>query len=210
MKQWMWIILVFFIVQVSEAQIKFGFTVGPSISLMTAGGESSSETFFTAGAYMDLRISRYFSIQPNVMYSRKGGQAEINKNVIAFIGYINKEAEFKLDYLDVPVYLVFSRNISKVISLQAFAGPYIGFALKTDIQEIDFLNESKRIPAPIEAKNTDFGVSFGASLKIEISKGTLIFGVRTSNGFTKIFDQEHYADYRNMITAMTLSYEYGL
>ncbi len=103
-------------------------------------GSVSGHTSFHAGVFAQFALSEMFSIQPEVLYSRRG--------------YERNDSTFRFDYLNVPILAVV--NVTDNISFHA--GPQIGILMsgKESEQEIDL--------APY---NTfDYGAAVGAEARI--------------------------------------------
>ncbi|RIJ37394.1 porin family protein [Pontibacter oryzae] len=84
-------------------------------------GSVNSHTSFHAGVYAQFAISELFSIQPELLYSRKG--------------FERQDSVYRLDYLEVPVLAVF--NITDNLSVHL--GPQVGVMMsaKVEDEEID-------------------------------------------------------------------------
>ncbi|WP_162055515.1 porin family protein [Pontibacter pamirensis] len=84
-------------------------------------GDVSGHTNFHAGVFAQFALTEFFSIQPEVLYSRTG--------------YERNDSTFRFNYFDVPVLAVF--NISDNFSVHL--GPQVGLmiASKEDGSEID-------------------------------------------------------------------------
>lgn len=98
-------------------------------------GETNSHTSFHAGVFAQFPFGEFFSLQPELLYSRKG--------------FERQDSVFRFDYLDVPVLAVF--NISDNFSVHL--GPQVGIMMsaKMEDDEID-----------LEPYNTfDYGAAAG-------------------------------------------------
>lgn len=80
-------------------------------------------TSFHAGVFVNLPVSDLFSIQPEVLYSRKGAELTYD-NVFA-----TGSAKFNLNYIEVPVLLKI--NLTENLNLQA--GPYFAYLIDSKI-----------------------------------------------------------------------------
>ncbi|TXK47425.1 PorT family protein [Pontibacter qinzhouensis] len=119
-------------------------------------GSISGHTSFHAGVFAQFAFSDAFSIQPEVLYSRRG--------------YERNDSTFRFDYLNVPILAVF--NVTENISLHA--GPQIGILMsgKRGGSEIDL--------APY---NT---FDYGAAAGIEAKISWLRLGARYFLGLTDL------------------------
>lgn len=84
-------------------------------------GAISGHTNFHAGIFAQIALGEFFSVQPELLYSRKG--------------YERNDSTFRLNYFDVPVLAVFSISDNFSVHL----GPQVGFmiAAKEEDREID-------------------------------------------------------------------------
>lgn len=84
-------------------------------------GDVSGHTNFHAGVFAQIAFGEFFSLQPEVLYSRKG--------------YERKDSTFRLNYFDVPVLAVLSISENFSVHLGPQAGIMIG--AKEDGKEVD-------------------------------------------------------------------------
>lgn len=119
-------------------------------------GSVSHHTTFHAGIFAQFALSEAFSIQPEILYSRKG--------------FERADSVFSFDYLDLPVLAVF--NFTDNFSIHA--GPQIGLMMssKHEDQEIN-----------LDPYNT-FDYAFAAGLEGRISRFRL--GARYNMGFADL------------------------
>lgn len=117
--------------QNAESPFKFGAKVGVSFSLFT--GDIPIEldpllyTGFTAGIFSNYKFSDKFSIQPEILYSRKGSNfKEFSYSFEEFeIADFNLEMHIQMNWLEVPLLAIY--NINEHFTI--FAGPYLGIYL---------------------------------------------------------------------------------
>ncbi|MBL7851602.1 MAG: PorT family protein [Cyclobacteriaceae bacterium] len=143
MKKFFLIALVFLPVAPLFSQTIFGIKGGlnlakihieASIPGFGSGSNSSDNlTSFHAGLYMRARLGTSVSIQPELIYSGQGGTSQ--------------GSDLKLDYLNLPVMLLYHAN--EQFSLQA--GPQLGFILSTNSGSVS--NDFNAM---------DFGLALGA------------------------------------------------
>ncbi len=79
--------------------------------------DENAKIGFQAGLFVKAPITKFFSIQPELIYSQKGSQLEYN-NLFA-----TGTAKFNLHYVELPVMAVI--NLGNHFNLQA--GPYIAY-----------------------------------------------------------------------------------
>ncbi len=123
------LILSFFIFTLStiKAQefVHFGAKGGINLTNLRSDNfaKTSSRTGFHFGLLAEVPLSNKISIQPEVLYSTQGTEAD----VITFEGNLN--IDYNLDYLQVPVLA----KIYLTESLSIEAGPSFNFLIKEEI-----------------------------------------------------------------------------
>lgn len=123
-------------------------------------GNTEKYTAWHAGLYAQFAVSDFFSLQPELLYSRKG--------------YERNDSTFRFDYLELPVLAVF--NLSDNISIHL--GPQI--AAMVSAQE-----EDKEVD--IERFNTfDYGVAGGFEGRINRFR----LGARYSLGLADLIKKD--------------------
>ena len=107
---------------VSTAQeTVFGLKGGANFSNLTLENNNDQNilTGFHVGGWVTMPLSAQFSIQPELLYSTKGTRWEMQESALS------ADAKVKLDYLEVPVNLVY--NLARDVDFQV--GPYVGLLL---------------------------------------------------------------------------------
>lgn len=144
--------------------------------VLVRGGESTnldtdSEIGIEAGFFAEFRVSKSFSIQPEVVYAQKGG------NRIPGIDIVR---DIKLDYIDFPVLLKFRAPVSSKIIPYLFGGPYGSVLIrgKGDFEWYD----KEGVTITDQYKNLAYGVKFGVGVEI----GRLLVDGRYDLGISDI------------------------
>ncbi len=134
--------------------------------------ETKTRTGFHLGLLAEIPLGNRFSLQPEILYSTQGAEADV-----IMLGGGPIETEFNLDYIQVPVLA----KIYLTESLSIEAGPSFNFLVneKIDGEEADF------------GSNFEFAGAFGASYKFG---GSLFGSARYIYGFSDAFDRENYED----------------
>lgn len=130
------------------------------------------------GAFFNLPISDGFAVQPEVLYSTKGNKSHYNQDFGIF-GELNTDAEFKLDYIDVPLLAVF--RIGDAFEIHA--GPYIGFLTSAKVDFDGDVDDEFNFDSD-NFKNIDYGLVGGIALNFS----ALQIGARYNYGLQKIQD----------------------
>jgi Outer membrane protein beta-barrel domain len=159
-------LLVNYVVNAQVAHAQFGLKAGvnfANIHVKDAEGYDS-RTGFYVGGLAHVHITRYFALQPEVIYSTQGAE----------IGSLKR----KQDYINVPVLAQYMVNNG--FRLQT--GPQVGFLTsaknKTGDVEVDIKDQLNTV---------DFAWAFGASY---LSKTGLGLDARYNLGISNINDNE--------------------
>lgn len=128
---------------------------------------------FNGGLYGQIFSTEAFAIQPELLFSTKGSQADYG-------GIINSTVRFNLNYLDLPVLAVFKLGPSAEIHF----GPYLSYLLSANIDYSgNFGNGTDRIDRD-QLKTFDYGLSGGLGLNF----GPMQVGARYNYGLVEIAD----------------------
>lgn len=80
-------------------------------------------TSFNAGLFANLPITGFISIQPELLFSRKGAELTYNN------AFADGTAKFKLNYIEVPILL--KLNLTKNFNIHA--GPYFAYLIDAQV-----------------------------------------------------------------------------
>ncbi len=165
--------------------IKFGVKGGFSLANLAFDPEPTdnpleNKTGVVGGFSMNLRLSRVFSLQPEILYVQKGTKLTITEEETEISGKLN------VDYLEIPLLLSFSfakEGSSFVPSV--FAGPYVGVNTSAKIKAtLD--GQSETVDFKDSVKDTDIGLAFGVGLGMKIGSGKIVLDVRYDLGLTNV------------------------
>jgi len=161
-------IVLIFIISVSihaqeQNKAAFGLKGGLNLANMTIEGsdDNNLKAGFHVGVSIKAPLSETFSLQTEVLYSTKGVKVTYDSNFLG-INIADGTTTFNLNYIDVPVYVVY--NLSDDFNFHL--GPYVGFLLSANVDtqaevlnaiEIDDSEELDRE----RFNNTDFGLTGG-------------------------------------------------
>jgi hypothetical protein len=219
MKKLILSIFAVFVVLSGFAQtVSFGVKAGVNFSNQSLSGYSlygylantQSVTGFNVGGIVDIGFGN-FSIQPGLFYSTEGTKVPSHPNENPTEGpttYVIPTANFNLKYLELPVNFVYSAPISKYLSIQLGAGPYIGYGVSADTktayaQTPDSFNDSQS--SGVHYKNPDFGANFLAGVKVQ----QFLIDVQYSLGLTNISNTNNAypaSDVKNKVLSVSVGY----
>lgn len=129
----------------------------------------TNRTSFCAGPYLSFKLSDYFAVQPEVLFSKKGLKVVEQATTITF----------NLDFLEIPLLLKFTFSPGGSISPCLFVGPFIAFKLH------DNITTGVGVP-PI--KKFDYGIAFGGGFDIKLGGNTLELKALYTMGLKNIAD----------------------
>jgi hypothetical protein len=131
-------------------------------------------TSFNAGVYGTFPVGDILSIQPEILYSRKGGELTYDN------AFATGETQFKLNYIEVPVLL----KVNITDNLSVHAGPYVAYLIDAQVKNdangnaIDFEDTYNND----DFNKFDAGISAGIGLDFD----SIGIGARYNYGFTTI------------------------
>ncbi|MBX2843750.1 MAG: PorT family protein [Flammeovirgaceae bacterium] len=132
----------------------------------------SSRLGFHAGLAAKFPITDVLNIQPEIVYSNKGVEAEYD------LAIFEGKNKLNLNYIDVPVLLVF--DIAEVFNIHA--GVYGSYLLDAKVKsDGDFGNGSTDLQKE-DFNEFDYGASFGGGVDL----GRVELGIRYNRGFRDV------------------------
>ena len=181
---------------VAEGNIRYGAKAGlniASIAFSEGDAETDSKIDFALGGFMEYKMSPTFSIQPELLYTRKG-YSEDNSFY---------EMDLSITYIQMPV-------LAKYIFAEkfgVFAGPAISFLMTAD-QELEMKGDWDDWKESVDVKDdynsTEFALVFGADYDFN----NIIFDVRYDLGLTKINDDDSDIDELNRTFSFLVGYKF--
>lgn len=144
-------------------QISFGPKIGLNVSKLStdmagnvSGLKESSKTGFQLGAFV--RIGTKFYIQPELLYSVKGGILEVAGDAVNPA----VSADYKMGTMDIPV-LVGTKVFSlPMVNVRAFAGPIASFIVSKDLTISNLVPDDDQI----KLKDAIWSAAIGAGVDV--------------------------------------------
>lgn len=186
-----------------SSKLKFGFKGGVNFSNLYTDSVDDNNvlTGFNAGLFVRMPITQTFAVQPELLYTTKGAELKYNN------AFVNGTSTFKLNYLELPVLLVF--NLSENFSVHG--GPYVAYLIDGKAT-----NDSQGSLFDIEnnLNNDDYNkFDTGVSLGVGYDTNKIGFGVRYNYGLQKVGRERNYMgtnytfpDGKNSVINLYLSY----
>jgi hypothetical protein len=167
----------------TSAQATLGFQGG--LSLATLGGsDAADEVGYKAGlgigALVDIPVSDMVSIQPEVNFMQKGAK-ETEDGV---------DIKFKLDYIEIPVFLKINVPAEGTVAPFLVVGPALGIKVGCKIsgEEDGVSVDIDCDEAGIDLKGMDLGAMFGAGFAVAKGPGNLFVTARYNFGLMSIHE----------------------
>ena len=122
---------------ITYAQISYGPRLGMNFSTYSFNFKVSSEEPYMKykvgpafGAVLNIQFNDYMALQPALMFTKKGAAEDFdeikinNPNIHTLLGH----SRIKVGYIEIPINVVGGLDLGPG-QIQAFAGPYISFAV---------------------------------------------------------------------------------
>ena len=166
----------------SAQDVDFGLKAGLNISNFTGGdADRNSLIGFHIGGIAEVKLNDKFSIQPELLYSQQGSEA-------------NDEVKVKVDYLAIPVMAKY--YLSEKFSVEV--GPQMSFLINDKAE----YNDSSIPDAETDAASFDFGLNAGVGFNIT---DNLFAQARYNYGITTVVENP---DIKNSVFQLSLGYKF--
>lgn len=187
----------------AQENVKFGVKAGANFSTLSNVTKAEMLPGFYAGAVAEIKLSKAFSFQPELVYSSQGAKNVYSETVGGVT--VNHSNQDKLGYINVP--LLAKYYITK--SFSAEVGPQLGFmvsAQNNDKVTTNNVEVRENRSFKDEVKSFDFGI--GAGLSYDVIKGFFV-NARYNFGLTKVGKaNEYYSQSKNGITQVGIGYKF--
>lgn len=189
-------LLLVLIASLSFGQISYGLRNGVAATTFALKGnlpDNNNVTFsYTAGAFVDLPLTKSLFIQPEVNYIRKGRSLETTELNTAI------ETDYTVNYLQIPMLLQYRDDEMQNRHGYIFyvnAGPYAAFALS---------DRAKPALAsmPSASLKNDWGATLGIGVQTPVCGKDIRFDLRYDMGLSEIANQPE--DYRTKALSLTV------
>ena len=144
------------------------------------------------GLFLDIGLSEYFSIQPEINYLLTGGKTSETAYVSSIDENVTAELRETTHFITVPVLAKFKLNLNKQSKWTFFGGPQLSFLLG-DIKEKLTLSadgyQSNTSSTSFEADNLFYlGAVAGTGYEFRLRKNVFFTDLRYTHIFTSFFD----------------------
>lgn len=171
--------LCFGILQVNaQVTVKPGIKAGLNVSSLT-NSNADSKTDFYAGGFVDIKLASFYTLSPEIIYSRQGAKIQSYTNDFDPIVARQQEFDLELQYISVGV-----MNKFKIVDgFHAMVGPSLDFKVGDNLDDSGLIDFDLAILGGL-------GYTFPMGLTVE---------ARFKQGLADIFgdDYDYYYDNNN-------------
>ena len=183
--------------------------IGPKTGINVSNGSFENDNInpksrvrLRAGAFVEIRISDAFALQPEILYSAKGFERQ---PVTRFpMRPLPSPSNFRLDYFTVPIIVKYAFLTKGKFRIAGQAGPYLGFLLSSDVPASDITDSYSTL---------DVGGQLGVSAAYRIGPESLTLDIRAGLGFTDIDESDTRTNLRatnQVLPSATVGYAFSL
>lgn len=200
------LILLGVVTQINAQNSITGIKGGLNLSSLSTDGNSDKNLNpgFHAGVFTKIPLSESLSIQPELLYSGKGIKLNFDESAVA-----DGEAKFNLNYVDLPVKLVF--NLAEDFSFEV--GPYVSYLLGANVDtdgEVFGADISSEDELDRDHFNTfDYGFTAGLGFDFD----PMIVGFNYNLGLKQVADDDDVSydligDAKNMVIQAYVGFKF--
>jgi hypothetical protein len=162
---------------VAQTMARAGIRGGVNASkiYISNAGDENALIGFHAGVYGQFLSSKRFAIQPELLFSTKGYNAQYTE-------LDNQEIKYRLNYLDLPILAVIKLGDAGEIHLGGYASYLLGSTISYDPNLANGINKINKD----DLKSYDYGLSGG----LGINFGNFQVGMRYNFGLVSLADSD--------------------
>lgn len=136
-----------------------------------------SKTGFVGGGFVTFGLGSLLAIQPELLYSQKGFQAE----------ELGQTATLGTNYIEIPVLLKAQFKLA-MLRPAIYAGPVVSFETGCNLDVLGVSFDCDDDEGFVDRKTTDWGAVFGANLDFFLGPVTLLVDARYQLGLANLAD----------------------
>ena len=177
----------YFFSNAQGTHVEFGVKAGVNIATLSSSDNTDfkSKAGLNVGGLAHIHISRFFAIQPEVVYSQQGAKVTV----------VNTEFKYKVNYINIPV--LFQYMAGNGFRLQT--GPQLGLLTSAEVEAGNTTTKNKN-----DYNSADFSWAFGLGY---LSKAKLGFDARYNVGISDIVKSSS-VKVRNNVVQLGLFYQF--
>jgi len=202
---------------VSAQSVNFGLKAGLNLSTMRISpGDpdytTSNKSGYHLGVVADISLQN-FSLQPGLYYITKGQKFSGQSAFYGGDGFgtITEKGTVRLDYLELPVNLIYNLKVAPDVKIYFGAGPYLGYGLSGKTQAA-FSSDNmsgtfeKNITfsgnQPSDYTNPDYGLNFIVGERLK----HFSIDVNYSLGLANVVPKEQGSKFKNSAAGISIGY----
>ncbi len=187
----------------SQAQSPIDLGVRGGVTQATFYGDDvASNDFrpgFTGGVFLNYQVNDAFSVQPEVLYSRRGAKNHFSETTSPDL----EDIRVRQDVIEIPVLLKLSAPTAPVTP-RLYVGPALGFITNSEVDGAD---------ADDSFTDVDFSGVVGGEIAYALNKGPLseiAVDGRYNLGLANLGDANNFEDVRTSAFTGTLSLRFDI
>lgn len=195
---------------IAEADMRYGVKAGLNIANVSGDNDDDNEVQFdfALGGFLEFQVNPNVSIQPELLYTRKGSYYEESLTYVEDGYSIREEIEstLNLDYIQIPVLVKYK----PANNFNLFAGPALGLLMTAEGEDdlkatIDgvTISDSDTYDIKDQCNTTEIALVFGG----EYNYQQFVIDVRYDLGLTNIYDSDDFEIFNRVFT-LSLGYKF--
>lgn len=167
-----------------SGEVKFGPKAGLNIASLSGLDNTKSLLGFHVGGFAEIMISDKFAVQPEVLYSMQGAEAD------------QGDGKINLDYIAIPVMAKYF--VAEGFSIEA--GPQISFVTRAEAS-----GGGETIDMKDVTNSTDFGLNFGLGYSLPMG---VMFSGRYNLGLSDTVKDNQGDAVKNGVFQLSVGYKF--
>ena len=177
-----------------KAQVTFGVKAGLNFAKFLTKSDGITEksdalTGFHTGVLVVIPISENFFVQPELLYSAKGGSTT----------YEGDRYSLNYSYAELPINLKYKFPINETINIFGATGPYVGYLISAKGKLNNSSADAKEL-----MKDLDYGFKIGTGAEIK----NFIIGIQYELGLANISNSNG-INMNHRVFGVSLGYLFG-
>jgi hypothetical protein len=179
----------------ADAQLPFSYGFKAGINSSNVVGDDAdgykSRTGIVGGLFVRFNIPGKFSVQTELLYSRKGAKrAEVDTAAAPASTITPFTRVIKADYLEVPVLIRYKLAARGPVSTHFFAGPVLAFSKSSEtVVEVIVLDRALAGPRNnYNEKSTDIGLVLGGGIDVSVMSVGVSLDIRYTTGLSSMWE----------------------
>ncbi len=154
---------------------------------------------YLLGGFVRFGISEGFSLQPEILISRKGAEADT----------LRTRGTVKLDYVEIPILLRYTIPVRSSFRPTLYAGPAVAFRLHSKV-EAERFGRTYVQPINDEVKAIDSSIVLGLEIKLLGDRPALTVEGRYTQSLADIEDADTDLNVRSRVLSVAVGLWFGV